>query len=386
MKIVICAQGFPYQGRPSFVFVEQLVIALADRGNVITVIAPQSITKSLMRSLPLMPVHEKRKTAKGHAFDVYRPKYISFGGKSIFNEFESWWFKRAVNKVLRSIRAMPDVLYGHFWYCALALKPFAEKYNIPLFVACGEGDDALENMLRNMKHSQINSLNNMIAGVVSVSSENKRKCLHYGLVTSERISVIPNSVDKSLFHPLNKAKCRNQLNISLSDFVVIYVGGFIHRKGSIRVAEAIDNINDDHLKVIFIGTSLGSKDFVPMCKGILHIGPVDHDKIPIYLHAADIFVLPTLKEGCCNAIVEALSCGLPVVSANLPFNADILDETNGICVDPMNVEEIAFAIKRLMNDKTLVKRLSSGAIIKTKDLSIENRAEKIESFIKKHLF
>ena len=72
----------------------------------------------------------------------------------------------------------------------------------------------------------------------------------------------------------------------------------------------------------------------------------EHDVIAEYLNCADIFVSPTLAEGCSNSIVEAMACGLPIISSDLPFNHDILDEKNSILLDPVEVNEIALAIRK----------------------------------------
>ena len=100
---------------------------------------------------------------------------------------------------------------------------------------------------------------------------------------------------------------------------------------------------------------------------------------------ADIFVLPTLNEGCCNAVVEALACGLPVVSSDRPFNYDVLNESNSIMVDPMNVDEIADAIRKLKEDKELRHRLAEGALKMAEELTIDRRAQRILEFMESHI-
>ena len=99
------------------------------------------------------------------------------------------------------------------------------------------------------------------------------------------------------------------------------------------------------------------------------------------MNAADIFVLPTVAEGCCNAIVEAMACGLPVVSSDLPFNDDILNETNSIRIDPTNINQIAEAIKILKESIEMRQRLSAGALKTAEHLSVHNRAVRILAFI-----
>ena len=103
------------------------------------------------------------------------------------------------------------------------------------------------------------------------------------------------------------------------------------------------------------------------------------------MSAADIFVLPTLNEGCCNAIVEAMACGLPIVSANRAFNFDILDESNSIMIDPTSIEEIANAIKTLHQNKELRNKLAIGSIEKSKQLTLDKRAENIIRFMEQKI-
>lgn len=120
---------------------------------------------------------------------------------------------------------------------------------------------------------------------------------------------------------------------------------------------------------------------VPEVKNTLHCGTVPHEKVYMYLNASDVFVLPTLAEGLCNAILEALACGLPVISSDLPFNYDVLDDSCSILVDPMNKEEIRHAILRIKQDESLKKRLSDGALEKASRFSLKNRIAKILEFI-----
>jgi glycosyltransferase involved in cell wall biosynthesis len=96
---------------------------------------------------------------------------------------------------------------------------------------------------------------------------------------------------------------------------------------------------------------------------------------------ADVFCLPTLQEGCCNAIVEALACGLPVISSDRSFNYDILNESNSILIDPIDEDAIAVALRSLYEDKALRAQLSQGALIAGESLTIDERAKKVLSFI-----
>ena len=77
-----------------------------------------------------------------------------------------------------------------------------------------------------------------------------------------------------------------------------------------------------------------------------------------------------------------MACGLPVISSDLAFNWDILDETNSILVNPMNVDEISNSIMKLKENAHLRQSMSTSSLNKAKELTIENRVKKIVEFIK----
>lgn len=381
MKIAFLAENFPSIGRPVFVFVEQLVIALVDLGIDVSVIAPQSLTHAIIRREKLLPTVAEESTKKGNRFKVYRPYSLSFGLKrNIFNRVSESINRLSLHKILNDIK--PDILYGHFWHVANQFTPYALTKQLPLFVACGEGDNALEDLVESLSQKEFAELQKAVTGLISVSTENKRKCIKYQLVIEEDSIVLPNCVDDTIFHPQRNEELRNRLGISEKDFLLIFVGSFIPRKGPNRVVEAIKLINDPDIKVMFIGKEITSTAVIPEHSSIVFRGPVKHDELPLYLNASDAFVLPTLKEGCCNAIVEALACGVPVISSNRSFNDDILNCHNSITVDPEDVNEIAKAIMLLKKNTDKYKEIKEYVQSQSNNYSIINRAENIISFIR----
>lgn len=378
-SITIIAGSYPYKNQMTFVFVQQLVHALIDMKIKVTVVASQSIIHALMYREKVMPTHYKEVTEKGIEYDVYRPYTLSFGNNNPFKKLTSWYNKKAITALLKKINS--DVLYSHFWSSALSVYEYTLKKEIPLFVACGEGDDAIENMIGSISKDELKKLSCSVSGVISVSTENKMKCIKYGLANEENIDIFPNCVNTDLFKKKNTDNFKKKLGIKEKDFVVCFVGGFIPRKGPDRIAKAIKQLNDNQIKVMFIGKEFSGYSFDFDCSGIIFKGAVSHNDLPLYLNCADVFVMPTLKEGCCNAIVEALACGLPVISSDRSFNYDILNENNSIMIDPMNINEIASAIKRLKNDATLRSKMSEYSHARHDEYSICSRAVKILNFI-----
>ena len=380
-SITVVTSNYPAPGHAANVFVQQLVHAMIEQGVKVNVVAYQSIVHSLIRKEKILPLHSIGITDNGIKYDIFRP-YIFTTGDIDF-KLINWINKKIIVRKVSSIKS--DIIYCHFWSSALPIYEYAFIHKIPLFVACGEGDNALEDMVEKMPEKELEKLAKTCTGVISVSSENKRKCIKYHLATQKNIEVFPNCVNTTVFHKMDVTKMKQHLNISNDDFVICFVGSFVPRKGPDRIAQAVKNLNDPHIKVMFIGKPFPGYEYNFDCPGIIHKGALDHELLPKYENCADVFVLPTQKEGCCNAIVEALAMGLPVISSDGPFNDDILDEKNSIRVDPNDVEAITEAIRTLRDAPEKRTSMSEYSLSRQSEYTIQGRAKRILSFINKHI-
>lgn len=372
MKIAFISYDYPNGENNSFPFVKQLVEALARRGNECYVIAPHSVTKnkSFHRQLECKILDNRGKIV------IIRPNYLSFSKFTIFGfSITDFLHKKAVERALKSLNDIPDVIYGHFWKSAFEGYSYAHANKIPLIVATGESEVEKDAPVA----KKLQPFYDYVSGVICVSSQNRTESIRVGLTTSERCVIVPNAVNDAVFKKIDKIECRKRLGISNDKFIVTFVGWFNDRKGVMRVSEAIKKLVNVYS--IFIGA--GDQD--PDCDNIIFKGRVAHEEIPFYLNASDLFVLPTLHEGCCNAVVEAMACGLPVVSSDRSFNYDILDGSNSIMIDPNDIDAIANAIRRIQNNSQIREELSCGALRTSAELTINKRAEAIETFIKKQI-
>lgn len=379
MNICIATEGYPYAEDSQFAFVEQLCVAMSKQNVNVTIISPQSwfhIVLGKDKAHPQYRIDQKG----GVPIHVYRPLFILAPYR--FWRFNDFSFKLAVTRQFKKLKTTFDVCYGHFWNNAYYISGVAKKNNIPLFVASGEGN--FDDLTKKYKSKTYQSFSKNVRGVICVSSSCRDISVEYGLTTKDKCIVAPNSIDETLFKVMDKRQLREKYGYPTDAFIIAFVGGLINRKGSNRVSEAVKILAEEGIKVnsIFIGKGQGPENLVPDCEGVLHCGPVEHSRIPEYLNMADVFVLPTLNEGCCNAIIEAMACGLPIISSDKPFNYDVLNESNSILVDPNNVPEIASAIKKVYLDEELRSKMSNSAIETAKGLTIDKRAKKIISYIK----
>lgn len=369
MNICIFTDDYPSKGRAVYTFVKQIVDEFARKGNQCCVISPYAFIHHKGFCKP----YETYQVTGGTDVTVIRPNYLTFSSLKI-GKFEpsAFFHNNALHKALKRVPFTPDVVYAHFWKQGAIALDYAKAINRPLFVATGESD--IKKVLP--PNIDIERINREVTGVICVSTKNKKESIGLGLTTEDKCVVIPNAVNSSLFKKLDKKTLREELGLPQDGFIIAFVGWFNERKGIKRVVKALNGIKGDPVYSILIG----GDDEID-CKNVLVKGRFAHDMIPKYLNAGDAFVLPTLKEGCCNAVVEAMACGLPVISSDRDFNWDVLNESNAILVDPMSIEEIRDAIIELRDHKTKRRLLSEGALRSAEQLTIDKRAERILSFI-----
>lgn len=380
-SICIATEGYPYGNDSQFSFVEVLCRALARQGIRVYVVSPQSILHVLLKKDKKHPLYRVYSEEGAEKISVYRPWFLLLPYR--FRKLNDLFFKKTVERVIEKSKINTDVYYGHFWNNAYYISGVALKKNKPLFVASGEGNfDDLEHLYTSPKYR---AFSKNVAGVICVSSSCKDYSVRFGMTTEDKCIVIPNAIDHRLFYLKDKYKLRKQYGFPEDKFIVAFTGSFIHRKGSDRLSDAISLLNDDDICSIFIGAGQGSENLLPKCPGVLYCGRKAHEEIVDYFNMADVFVLPTLNEGCCNAIIEAMACGLPVVSSDRPFNYDLLNEENSILINPLDVKEISSAIKLLKDDVVLRNKLSQGALNTARRQEINLRARAIIDFINERM-
>jgi len=353
-------------------FVYNLVQEFCKQGVAVEVIAPRKLVDPRRRLI-------QRSAYGPELATIRRPAYISLSNKSLFPGFSTlriaqYSFRKVVLRELRYVNP-PDIVYAHFLSPGgIAALEAAQQLGVPCMIALGESAFASEE--KRFHSARYKKILRRANGLVAVSQTIERFCVEKAGVNPERITTIPNAADTKLFFPRDRSGMRRKLGWPEDRFIVAFVGHFIERKGHLRLLAALKRC--PNTLGVFVGN--GADDY-PTGDCILHAGPVPHHELPQWLAAADIFVLPTLAEGSCNAVTEALATGLPLVLSDIPSMREQVTDQAALFVDPLDPDRIRAAILQLQQSEDLRKRMSQAAVELANQTTLEGRARRILDWI-----
>src|SRR5216683_5451449 len=178
---------------------------------------------------------------------------------------------------------------------------------------------------------------------------------HFG-TPEGKLHVIYNGIDLEAFHPrlreAHRSTLRQRLGIPQQAAVHLHVGVGFERKGVFRLIEALasSRLRDAHLVVVGSDKAQARAERLASSRGIasrVHFAGAQEDVRPWY-GSADAFALPSLYDPFPNAALEAMACGLPVITTPQCGTAELIDEgVNGYVVDALAVDELADRLARL---------------------------------------
>jgi len=182
-------------------------------------------------------------------------------------------------------------------------------------------------------------------------------------IDEKRIDIVHNWIDVSRF----VADPRPRESASQDVVQIIFVGWLHEKKGVQFLIPAIKLLADltQNFRLTVCGGGGLLESARDQCRA-LNIerfvdfrGWVKNEDIHHLLNEADIFVLPSLAEGMPNSLLQAMACGLPVVTTRVSsIPAIVKNEVNGILIEPGSAEAICQGLKRLIDDPQLRRRMS----------------------------
>ena len=219
--------------------------------------------------------------------------------------------------------------------------------------------------------------------VFSVADSLKRHVVSLGS-EADKIQVVGNGVDTAKFFPVDKMKARYEIGIPVEAKVLISVGGLVDRKGYHRVIEVLPELIKDFPELIYliVGGSCSegnNKKFLEqkvkelnVAKHVKFLGALPSEQLKTPLSAADVFVLATANEGWANVFLEAMACGLPVVTTDVGGNREVVSEDSlGIVIPFGEPDKLLNAIRTALTKQWDENKILNYALENAWDTRVE---------------
>jgi glycosyltransferase involved in cell wall biosynthesis len=229
--------------------------------------------------------------------------------------------------------------------------------------------------------------------IVTVSEFSKKEIIKYLGVDDNKIVVMPNGVDFSIYHTnytcdqVNEVKGKYQIKGEY----LLYLGTLEPRKNITRMLQAYALMKKSTLtvpKLVLAGRKGWMYDSIFETVKELHLeedviftGYIEADDAPILMKGAEAFLFPSIYEGFGMPPLEAMACGTPVLVSDTTSLPEVVGDA-GILVDPMSVQSICEGMKLLFEKADLRKTLSRRGIERAQLYSWERSAEIVNDVIK----
>lgn len=163
-------------------------------------------------------------------------------------------------------------------------------------------------------------------------------------------------VEKFKDTDIDKNKKRREIGVSGDDFLILSVGELNANKNHQIVIRAIAEIGDDNMHYAIAGKGDQKETLEKLAFDLgvskrIHCLGYRNDVAELY-KAADVYVLPSIREGLNVSVMEALASGLPCIVSKIRGNVDMVqDGVNGFYIDPFDVRTVVNSITKTVNGK-----------------------------------
>lgn len=223
--------------------------------------------------------------------------------------------------------------------------------------------------------------------IITVSETSKQDLMRIFAIKAPKISVVPSAPGK-LFRPLPKTEVQKALRTRhhLKRPYILYAGGLNPRKNIGELICAFAKIcrelpSGEQLVILGpagkhreklkeLAEALGLKD------DIVFPGFIDAPELPLFYNGAALFVYPSIYEGFGLPPIEAMACGIPVITSNVSSLPEVVQDA-ALTVNPHDTLRLAETMHRVLTDEALTKALSEKGLSHCRKYNWDNIARKI---------
>jgi glycosyltransferase involved in cell wall biosynthesis len=219
--------------------------------------------------------------------------------------------------------------------------------------------------------------------IITVSQNSKQDICKFLHIGDQKVIVIPAASTKHFRYLPQEEVSMLLARYGVIRPYILYVGSVEPRKNLLRMLDAYQLLLrwSDRWKFMIVGARNYWKSY-PVAQKVEQLGLQDQviftgyipdEDLPALYNGAELFCFPSLYEGFGLPVLEAMACGVPVVTSNCSSLPEVAGDA-AILVDPYNVDEIADAMKRVLSDRELAQELRHLGLERAKQFSWEKTA------------
>jgi teichuronic acid biosynthesis glycosyltransferase TuaC len=335
IDLVVFSTLFPSAARPGAgLFIRERMFRVAQH-RPLAVVSPQPWFpgQSLIRRLrpgyrPQAPALEIQQGIR-----VYHPRFLSVPG--LLRKLDGWSMALGSFFLLRRLRAEgAHLIDAHFSYPdGEAAIRLGRWLGLPVTITL-RGTEVPHSRNPALRPRLARALK-AAARVFAVSDSLRRLALELG-VADEKTEVVGNGVDTARFYPVDRTAARSRHGLPDNAQILVSVGALVERKGMHRVIDCLPALITRHPTLHYVIVGDGGPEGNMRSELDAHVarlglgarvhflGSLPPDELKWALSAADVFVLATRNEGWANVFLEAMACGLPVITTDVGGNAEVV--------------------------------------------------------------
>jgi len=359
---ILLINHFPFMGSGSGVYVKNIAENLVKNGNKVCVIMPENTTKiEKILDVKIHPVFFKNKEMiEGQLsfnFPCFDPhprssmNFIHLTDEQV-EEYEKA-FREAIEEEIKEFK--PDVIHsGHIWI----ISSIATKYDIPVIITC-HGSDIMGYNESNRFHNYANDAANGCKKIIAISKHNKEVLENTYTNKKDDIIIIPNGYNPNMFY---REKCNKQdILKSLKIYkefskIVCFAGRLAKNKGVDILLNSAKIYEKENVLTLIVGHGSEYNELFPLkeklgLKNVVFLGDKTQEELRKIYSISDVCAVPSREEAFGLVALEALACGVPVVATRQGGIPDFINEKVGILVQKENVQELAEAINKILNEE-----------------------------------
>ena len=252
----------------------------------------------------------------------------------------SLWLKNTKPKKILASWAFPD---------AVAACWLSKLFNCDFYFKV-HGSDIDIQCQNKARAKQVVTMSKHAKGILSVSQDLANKMVKLG-IAKDKISVIYNGVDHEKFNQIH-APFNNK------DYL-LFIGNLKQDKGVMELLNGFAKISNLHPKIelIYAGNgpmlhSLQDKaNELEIASKVRFLGNISHNEVPQWLHNCTALALPSYHEGVPNVLLEAMSCGKPIIATRVGGIPEIINQNIcGELIDTKSSQAVSDAINNILEN------------------------------------